>query len=105
MDWIMLVKAFILGAISMFMMICIRLRCKQEEPKNRVRFYVARDKNGKLWLYIGKPFKGSHEYRDDMSKGVCLLTGRLNCFRLNYEDYKELKWEDEPVEVFINMED
>lgn len=104
MDWIMLVKAFILGAISMFMMVCIGA-AKQEEPVSRVHFFVARDKNGKLWLYIGKPFKGSYEYRDDMNKGVCLLTGRLNCFRLNCEDYKDLKWEDEPVEVFINMED
>ena len=105
MDWIMLVIAFILGAISMFMMVCIGYAAKQEEPVNRVHFYVARDKNGKLWLYIGKPFKGSYEYRDDMNKGVCLLTGRLNCFRLNCEDYKDLKWEDEPVEVFVNMED
>ena len=81
-----------------------RLICK-EHNKNKIHFYVARDKNGKLWLYIGKPFKGSHEYRDDMSRGVCLLTGRLNCFRLNCEDYKDLKWEDEPLEVFVNMED
>ena len=105
MDWIILVIAFILGAIAMFMTICIGYAAKQEEPVNRVRFYVARDKNGKLWLYIGKPFKGSYEYRDDMNKGVCLLTGRLNYFRLNCEDYKDLKWEDEPIEVFINMEE
>ena len=96
---------FILGAISMFMMVCIGYAAKQEEPINKVHFYVARDKCGKLWLYIGRPFKDSCEYRDNINKGVCLLTGRLNCFKLNYKDYKELKWEDEPVEVFINMED
>lgn len=26
-------------------------------------------------------------------------------FGLNENDYANLKWEDEPVEVFINMED
>ena len=26
-------------------------------------------------------------------------------FGLNENDYKDLKWEDEPLEVFINMED
>ena len=104
MNWIMYFIMFILGAISMFMLVCIGYAAKQEEPINRVHFYVARDNNGTLWLYIGKPFKGNREYHDDMSKGVCLLTGRLNCFKLNYEDYKDLKWEDEPVEVFINVD-
>ena len=91
--------------IAFIIVLCYKCKIRRTEPVNRVRFYVARDKNGKLWLYIGKPFKGSYEYRDDMNKGVCLLTCRLNCFRLNCEDYKDLKWEDEPIEVFINMED
>ena len=37
MDWIMLVIAFILGAISMFIMICIRHAAKQEEPINKIK--------------------------------------------------------------------
>lgn len=57
MNWIMLVIAFILGAISMFMMVCIGYAAKQEEPVNRVHFYVARDKNGELHLYMGKPVR------------------------------------------------
>lgn len=36
----MLVIAFILGAISMFMLVCISYAAKQEEPVNKVRFYV-----------------------------------------------------------------
>ena len=50
MDWIMLVIAFILGAIVMFVTICIGYAAKLEEPVNKVRFYVARDKDGTLWL-------------------------------------------------------
>ena len=102
MDWIMIVIAFILGAISMF---CIRYAAKQKEPKNRVHFYVARDKDGRLWLYIGKPIRNDVEFHPDLDTNVFVLTKNLKLFGLKYEDYANLKWEDEPVEVFINMED
>lgn len=36
MNWIMYFIMFILGAISMFMMVCIGYAAKQEEPVNRV---------------------------------------------------------------------
>lgn len=32
---------------------------RRTEPKNKVHFYVAREKNGTLWLYMGKPTKKS----------------------------------------------
>ena len=38
MNWIMLVIAFILGAILMFVMICIGYTAKQEEPVNKAHF-------------------------------------------------------------------
>lgn len=38
MNWIMLVIAFILGAIVMFMLICIGYAAKQEEPVNKSNF-------------------------------------------------------------------
>ena len=38
MDWIMYFIAFILGAIVMFVMICIGCTAKQEEPVNKVHF-------------------------------------------------------------------
>ena len=38
MNWIMLVIAFILGAIVMFVMFCIGYTAKQEEPVNKVHF-------------------------------------------------------------------
>ena len=72
-------------------------------PKNKVHFYVARDKNGDLWLYLGKPFRGDTEFYTS-SKVFC-FTCDLSRFGLKYEDFDSLKWEDEPVEVFLNMEE
>ena len=72
---------------------------------NRVHFYVARDKDCSLWIYIGKPTKGSRMfYQNDR----CRILGKLTylyMLGLDEKDYANLKWEDEPVEVFLNMED
>lgn len=102
----MLVIAFILVAISMFMMVCIGYAAKQEEPKNRVHFYVARDKTGELWLYMGKPIRRDDHFSHYLSEGIKALAcdSSLKIYGLNENDYKDLKWEDEPLEVFINME-
>ena len=97
---------FILGAISMFIMVCIGYAAKQEEPKNRTHFYVARDKDGGLYLYLGKPFRGSSDFYGNPDKGSSLLTHfNFEYFGLNENDYENLKWEDEPLEVFVTMED
>lgn len=96
---------FILGAMFMFTTFCIAAMCKTQEPKNKVHFYVARDKNDELFLYMGKPFRGIdrfHEYQNG-----CIITGDNNFynFDLSKNDFDNLKWEDEPVEVFLNMEE
>lgn len=72
---------------------------KKEKPKNKVHFYIARDKDGELWLYMGKPFRGDYEFYPASMAGV------FKDFGLNPDDFKNLKWEDEPVEVFLNLED
>ena len=102
MDWIMLVIAFILGAISMF---CIRYAVKQEKPANRVHFYVVSDRVGTLWLCMGKPVRTSMGFI--ACNGAQFIVSALNFsqYGLNVRDFDNLKWEDEPVEVFINMED
>ena len=90
----------------MFMMVCIGYAAKQEEPVNRVHFYVARDKNGELYFYIGKPLRGDTKFCTNTRKGVMVLSHySFKFFSLNPDDFKDLKWEDEPVEVFVNMED
>ena len=50
----MLVIAFILGAISIFMLVCIGYAAKLEEPVNRVRFYDKAVEDEGPWLFIRK---------------------------------------------------
>ena len=81
----------------------IRLLRKQ---RNNVHFYVARDSNGPLWLYMGKPIRDRIIFIPCREKGV-LYMGRnseLKKYGLNEHDYDSLRWEDEPVEVFLNLE-
>ena len=73
------------------------------QSKNNVHFYVARDKSGDLWLYIGKPIRGDTKFYSDSNKKVFCLTYCIEKFGLKYENFNYLKWEDEPVEVFINL--
>lgn len=97
--------SFILGVLFMLTMLCIAAMCKDDEPMNKVHFYVARDKNEELLLYMGKPFRGIHQFHQ--CQNGCIITSEndFSNFGLNKDDYANLKWEDEPVEVFINMED
>ena len=79
---------------------------KSSKKRNRVKFYVARDKKGIIWLYIGKPYRDDDKFYGDLKKGSCTICcNDFKMFGLNQDDFKDLKWEDEPVEVFVNMED
>lgn len=103
MNWIMYFIMFILGAISMFMMICIGYAAKQEEPVNRVHFYVARNKDGTLYLYLGKPIRAICTFYP-CDYGAILSSEHFSKYGLNKKDYANLKWEDEPIEIFINVD-
>ena len=88
------------------LLICyIAIFQKEKKPKNKVHFYVARDKNESLWLYLGKPIRGTTKFYSNPNKKVFCLIYCIEKFGLKYENYNYLKWEDEPVEVFINLED
>ena len=102
MEILLLFLGFILAII-----IVIMWKIKLKKPRNKVHFYVARDKTyNLLWLYLGKPIR----FKDD-----AWLPGRhgtvienessFEIIGLNKEDYNSIKWEDEPVEVFLNLED
>ena len=72
---------------------------------NKVHFYVARDKSSILYLYLGKPKRADLSFIP-CKDGYCFVDIRnFRKYGLNPYDFKDLKWEDEPVEVFINMED
>lgn len=103
----MLVIAFILGAIVMFVMFCMVYTAKQEEPVNKVRFYVARDKDGTLRLYMCKPIRRESAFVSCWKEGgKCMgLDSDLRMYGLNENDYADITWECEPLEVFISMDD
>ena len=100
-DIFLFVILFVYG-FAVILMGCVAL--KNKKPKNKVHFYVARDKNGSLALYLGKPFRGNTNFYADSLNGVFCLTYNIDHFGLKYEDFDSLKWEDEPIEVFLNME-
>ena len=98
MDWILYFITFILGVIIVYIGFYIK-----PKPKNNVHFYVARDKNGRLFLYLSKPFRRGDEFFSNEHGNIMLHD--LKNFGLNPDDFKYLKWEDEPVEVFLNLDD
>ena len=82
-----------------------KVRSKFSKKRNRVHFYVARDMDGMIHLYLGKPLRGIAEFHGVGDKNIFVLAHNLKRFGLNTDDFKDLKWEDEPVEVFVNMEE
>lgn len=105
MNILLLFPGFVIALIIVFCYEC-KIRNLSTKSKNNVHFYMARDKDGELYLYLGKPLRDYGEFIGDLTKGSIVLTGyHFNKFDLNKNDYAKLKWEDEPVEVFINLED
>ena len=78
---------------------------RRAESKNKVHFYVARDMDSCIYLYLGKPLRRNVEF-GTTAKCKCIAAEiEFKNFNLDIKDFKDLKWEDEPVEVFLNMED
>lgn len=104
--------AFVIGALFMLAMLTIAAMGKVQEPMNnvqepinKVHFYVARDSYGILFLYMGKPIRATSEFLPSDYGRLINSARHFSNYGLNEGDYAYLKWEDEPVEVFINMED
>lgn len=49
-----------------------------------------------------KPVRNNDEFKANIKVSP---RWRFEYFGLNENDYANLKWEDEPIEVFINIED
>lgn len=77
----------------------------EKKPRNNVHFYVARDEDGPLYLFLGKPIRGKHTFFACYHGGTLISSERFSEYGLNENDYANLKWEDEPIEVFLNMND
>lgn len=95
---------FIIGFIVVAVLVLLLIWSKNNKPKNKVHFYVARDKHESLWLYLGKPIRVAHMFVKGHGRALVSSYG-FQEFGLNENDFDNLKWEDEPVEVFLNLED
>ena len=78
---------------------------RRTEPKNKVHFYVARDMDSCIYLYLGKPLRGGFRFNSGVKCRCITSEEDFKNFNLDIKNLKDLKWGDEPVEVFINMED
>ena len=70
-----------------------------------VHFYVARDKDGEVGLYIGKAIREVCVVNNSKHSITLVSSEDFPQYGLNEHDYDYLKWEDEPVEVFLNLGD
>ena len=96
--------SFIIGTFVMFFIIGLSHQ-NDKKPHNNVHFYVVRDKDKTLWLILGKPIRHFGCFISNVNG--CIISNGLGFenFGLNKDDYKDLKWGDEPIEVFLNLED
>ena len=86
--------SFIIGAVIMFVALAIAAMGRDDEPRNKVRFFVERVISDNYFLYI-----------NGKDKQYPLVSERLfKDFGLNPDDFADMKV-GEIREVFLNLED
>ena len=98
---IIIIIAGIVSIIT-FIIFCVE-NTKKKKSENNVHFYVARDKNGDLYLYLSKPVRSGFCFYPDFCGRLIASEPNFKNFDLKVEDFKDLKREDESVEVFLNL--
>lgn len=98
--------SFIIGAMIMFIYISISASLK-ENKTSKVHFYIARDKDGDLTIWMGKPRRSLWDrcWYGNNESAYITSNESISLYNLNPKDFDNLKWEDEPVEVFLNLKD
>ena len=81
------------------------IRNLSKSLRNNVHFYVARDEDNSLWLYLGKPERSEQTFMPITYGRIIISEKYFSNYGLDAKDYVHLKWEDEPIEVFLNLED
>lgn len=73
---------------------------------NKVHFYIVRNK-GNIELWLGKPtLSVFNDYWIPIGYSICLaINEELSIYGLNPNNYENLKFGNEPLEVFLNLED
>lgn len=105
---IILLVLLVLYGLVRLAMCYIDIFLKKEKPRNKVHFYVTRDGYGTLELWLGKPKRWEISKRKIWfpgSNSIQIPSDGFNRLGINVEDFTNLKWEDEPVGVFLNLED
>lgn len=60
------------------------------------QFFLARDKNGYLYLYMGKPIRGFRVFYGKYECGTYLKISAK-------KSYPEVTWDNSPVEVTLQL--
>lgn len=100
---------FVIGAVLMFVSLAIAAMGKDDEPRNKVRFFVVKCRDicsDNIELWIGKLEWNERIRRWIPSTGSRFLSPVFDFkdFNLNPDDFVDMK-EGEIREVFINLED
>ena len=106
MDILLLFSGFIFAfAVILMYEVHLRKLYKKLKNKNNVHFYVARDRyNNILSLYLGKPRRDTDRFHSNNKGSIVEREGFLYNFGLNVKDFENLKFNDEPVEVFLDLD-
>ena len=105
--------SFVIGAVFMLVALAIAAMGKDDEPWNKVRFFVTRDNDDAFndafrnppVLWVGVPKKDSVWWNmTETAKPIAFSEEGFKHYGLNYEDFFNMK-EGEIREVFLNLED
>ena len=101
--------SFVIGAVLMLVSLAIAAMGKDDEPRNKVRFFVVKGRDicsDNIELWIGKLEWNERIRRWIPSTGSRFLSPVFDFkdFNLNPEDFADMK-EGEIREVFLNLED
>ena len=101
--------SFVIGAVLMLVSLAIAAMGKDNEPRNKVHFYVTCELNysGEIirTLWIGKPYYTEDKrFTSHIWSSILAVNESLGLYGLNYSDFADMKV-SEIREVFINLED
>ena len=101
--------SFVIGAVLMFVSLAIAAMGKDDEPRNKVRFYVTCELNhrGEIirTLWLGKPYYTKDKrFASDIWSRILAVNNSFVGYNLNHSDFEDMK-DGEIREVFINLED
>ena len=86
--------SFVIGAVLMLVALAIAAMCKDNEPRNKVRFFVEKEVSNRYLLYIKN------------KEGICYICSdnSFKKFGINLDDFADMR-EGEIREVFITLKD